>query len=68
MQRDVVSEPALLYTVNEAAALLRVSRSRIYDLMNRGLLTSVSIGASRRIPRAALETYIAQLVREGRQA
>lgn len=43
-----------LLTVVEAAAFLRVSRSTLYVLMDRGALVYVKIGTARRIPRRAL--------------
>lgn len=55
----------LLLTPEEAAAVLSVSRTKVYELMARGQLFSVRIGASRRIPRVALETFVSRLVQEG---
>lgn len=49
---DLVSDG--LVTVPEAAAFLRVSRSMIYVLMDRGDLPYVRIGSARRIPKKAL--------------
>jgi excisionase family DNA binding protein len=51
----------LLYRPIEAAALLSVSRSRIYELLASGELASVAIGRSRRIPAEALRDLIARL-------
>jgi excisionase family DNA binding protein len=45
----------------EAAAHLSIGRSKLYELMRLGQLRSVKIGASRRIPQAALADYIAAL-------
>lgn len=56
--------PALLLTVNEAAQALRLSRSQVYNLVNRGELQTVKIGSSRRVPMAALQAYIDRLLRE----
>ena len=39
-----------LERVSEAARFLSVSRSYIYKLLNLGVLPSVKIGSSRRIP------------------
>jgi excisionase family DNA binding protein len=52
--------PSVLVTVPEAAALLRLSRATIYRMLARGDLPSVKQGAARRIPRAALEHWVAQ--------
>lgn len=45
---------AQLLTPSEAASLLRVSRSTVYRLIEAGELGSLRIGASRRIPMAAI--------------
>ncbi len=50
--REAVAEGLL--TVQEAAQFLRVSRSKLYDLMDNGELKFVKLGRSRRIPRRAL--------------
>jgi excisionase family DNA binding protein len=50
-----------LLTVNEAATRLRVGRSRIYDLIAQGAITSVKIGGSRRISDREVDEYIAKL-------
>jgi excisionase family DNA binding protein len=60
------AQPArLLLTPEEAAAVLSVGRTKVYELIARGQLFSVRIGASRRIPRVALETFVSRLVQEG---
>lgn len=51
----------LLYRVEEAAQLLAIARCTVFDLIARGELESVKIGASRRISRTALERYITRL-------
>lgn len=51
-------EPALLYPVAEAAALLGIGRTNVYYLMNDGKLGSVRIGSRRLIPRAALLAFV----------
>jgi excisionase family DNA binding protein len=54
----------LLLSPTEAAAHLSIGRSKVYELMRLGQLRSVKIGASRRIPQAALADFIATLVKE----
>ena len=44
----------LLLSPEEAAEVLGVGRSRVYDLMRTRQLTSVRIGKSRRVPVAAV--------------
>jgi excisionase family DNA binding protein len=51
----------LLYTAEEAAEVLTVSRSTIYDLMREGKLPSVKIGRARRIPVHALRRFVDDL-------
>jgi excisionase family DNA binding protein len=50
----------------EAAAHLSIGRSKVYELMRLGQLRSVKIGASRRIPHAALADFIAAITEEPR--
>ena len=52
-------------TPEEAATLLGVGRSRVYDLMRAHVLLSVKIGRSRRVPAASLHEYVAALARDG---
>jgi excisionase family DNA binding protein len=52
----------LLLTVPEAAEALAISRSKLYELMAAGLVRSVRIDGSRRVPIEALETYVAHLL------
>jgi excisionase family DNA binding protein len=54
----------LLYTPEDAAKVLTVSRTTVYDLMRLNLLTSVKIGRARRIPAEALRQYVDRLVEE----
>ncbi|MFE3492849.1 helix-turn-helix domain-containing protein [Streptomyces sp. NPDC059175] len=51
----------LLYTPEEAAKALRLGRSTVYELMKSGALTFTKVGRCRRIKRADLETYVANL-------
>ena len=52
----------LLLTVPEAAEALAISRSKLYELIAAGVVQSVRIDGSRRVPVEALETYIAHLL------
>ena len=56
-------EPLLL-RVEEAARLLGIGRTRVYDLVRTRALQSVKLFGSRRIPRSSIDTYIAALLRE----
>jgi excisionase family DNA binding protein len=57
--------PQLLYSPEEGARALGLSRSRIFVLLSRGEIESVQIGRARRIPAEALEQYVARLRNEG---
>jgi excisionase family DNA binding protein len=58
----------LLLRVEEAARLLSIGRTRVYDLINSGVLGSVKIFGSRRVPRASLDRYVATLLQESEAA
>ena len=51
----------LLLTVKEAAWILQISRTTVYELIYAGVLVSVKIGKCRRIRRNDLETYVRDL-------
>jgi len=51
----------LLLTPHEAAQVLGIGRSKLYQLMRAGTVPSVRIGSCRRIPAASLPDLIAQL-------
>lgn len=58
-------EPAvepLLVRVEEAARLLSLSRSTIYEMMDAGELPSIRRGTARRIPVAALREWVDQQI------
>ncbi|MHA6784722.1 helix-turn-helix domain-containing protein [Pseudonocardia saturnea] len=54
----------LLYTVEEAAKILTISRWKVFDLIRVRELRSVKIGGLRRVPRSAIDEYIARLLGE----
>ena len=58
-QEHPAIEP-LLVRVEEAARILSLSRSTIYEMMDAGELPSVRRGAARRIPVAALREWVAR--------
>ena len=57
-----VAEPSLLLTTTEAAALLNVGRTTLYQLMWSGQLRAVHIGRSVRFTRQELESFVERLV------
>lgn len=56
-------EPVLL-RVEEVARLLGIGRTRVYDLIRLGQLQSVKVFGARRIPRQAVDLYVASLMKE----
>ena len=52
--------PKLLLTVEEARHLLSIGYKQMYALLMRGEIASITIGRSRRIPRVALDEFIAR--------
>jgi excisionase family DNA binding protein len=51
----------LLLTPTEAAALLGIGRSKVYELLKTGQLPSVRIGTCRRVPADAVQKFVAEL-------
>jgi len=54
----VLEGELLAVTVEEAARLLSLNRTKIYALCMRGEIRSIKVGRSRRIPIAALQQFI----------
>jgi excisionase family DNA binding protein len=52
----------LLVRVEEAARILSLSRSTIYEMMDAGELPSVRRGTARRIPVAALREWVTRQI------
>ena len=52
----------VLLTLEEAAQVLRIGRTRMFALVGREEVRSVRIGGSRRVPVAALEDYVERLL------
>lgn len=52
----------VVYTVEEAAQVLKISRWKVFDLIRTNQLHSIKIGGLRRIPHAALDEYITRLM------
>ena len=55
----------VLLTLEEAAELLRIGRTRMFALVGRGEIRSVRIGGSRRVPVVAVEEYVEALLAAG---
>jgi excisionase family DNA binding protein len=52
----------LLLTPNEAATALGISRATLYPLLMRKEIPSIRVGGLRRVPVAALQRYIDDLL------
>jgi excisionase family DNA binding protein len=48
----------LVYTIREAASLLTLGRSSMYNAVRNGSIPSVKLGRRLLIPRAALEQFL----------
>jgi len=51
----------VLYTPQEVARIMSISRSQVYNLMNSNQLESVHIGRSRRITMDQIHEFVGQL-------
>lgn len=57
---QAITDPGdrLLLRVEESAAVLNISRARLFELIGSGQIRSLKLGRSRRIPRAELERWV----------
>ena len=62
--KEVAKMERVLLTVPEACRALAIERSKLYELLMRGELRSVSIGRARRIPASAIHEFIEKLAGE----
>jgi excisionase family DNA binding protein len=56
-----MQEDKLTFSINEAAALLGVGRTTVYELIRQEQLMTVKIGQRRLITRLDLDAFIEQL-------
>lgn len=56
-----------LMTVQQAANVLALSRSTIYNVMERGELAYVKIGRARRIPESEVDRFVTASMFGGRK-
>jgi excisionase family DNA binding protein len=59
---DLEPLPRLVLSVEAAADLLSISRTRMFTLIKTGEMRSVRVGRLRRIPAEALTDYVARLI------
>lgn len=60
---QTTGQPVLL-TAEEAAEILHIGRSKVFDLLRTGDLHSVKIGRLRRIPVEAISEFTTRLTTE----
>ena len=53
-----MADDRLLYRPGEVAVLIGVSRARAYELIAAGVLPSIRLGASIRVPATALREWV----------
>ncbi len=58
MATDTDQPSRLVYTVDEAAALLGISRNKAYEAVKTGVIPSIKIGRRILIPRQRLEDMV----------
>ena len=63
MANDIRGNLSLLVSVEQAAAILGIGRTRFFDLIMSHAVTSVKIGRRRLIVRSSLSEFVECLVR-----
>lgn len=58
MTTETTVQPHLLLTVEEAAEVLRIGRTTMFELIRTGQVATVPIGRLRRVPLDALQLFI----------
>lgn len=48
----------VVYTPEEVAEILKIGRTKVYELLRRGVIRSVKVGALRRVPASALDEFL----------
>ncbi|HEU5103498.1 MAG TPA: helix-turn-helix domain-containing protein [Roseiflexaceae bacterium] len=57
-----------LLTPEEVAQRLKVGRTKVYELMDRGDLASIKIDRCRRVPESSVDAFIARKLKESSDA
>jgi excisionase family DNA binding protein len=55
------AKPRLLYRVPEAAELLSIKRSKLYELISQDAIEVVHISSAIRVPAESLDKFVASL-------
>ncbi|MPZ61151.1 MAG: helix-turn-helix domain-containing protein [Propionibacteriales bacterium] len=66
MRTDDALSDLALYQIPEVVAMLRLSRTVVYELIRSGRLRTVAEGRARRVPASAIREYIQLLEKEAR--
>ena len=66
LEETVPRTDVMLYKVTDAARILNLSRSVIFEQLRAGRLRSVKQGRTRLIPASALREYVELLISESR--
>jgi excisionase family DNA binding protein len=61
---DIIGSLSLLVSVEQAAAILGIGRTRFFDLVMSHAVASVKIGRRRLIVRSSLAEFVERLVRD----
>lgn len=56
----------ILHTVEDVARILRIGRSRAYELVKRGEVPSIRVGHRIRVPDDALRAWLRQASKDAR--
>lgn len=59
---DVTTQQAQLHPIPAVQERLSLGRSKVYELMDEGILRSIKIGKRRLVPESAIAEYIDSLV------
>jgi excisionase family DNA binding protein len=57
----------MLLKPTEAAEVIGLGRSKTYELISKGLIPSVRIGKSVRVPVAALRNWVEQQIQQSKE-
>nr|WP_202897919.1 excisionase family DNA-binding protein [Actinopolymorpha pittospori] len=73
MENDLADGPPiprdeLLLTIEEAAKVLKIGRTKMCALLGSGAVESVYIGRLRRIPFTCIQQYVASLLDDARKS
>ena len=65
MDNQHITSSTLTYTVSEAASMLRLSRAKVYQMIEHEGLPTVHFGRAIRIPVTSLQTWLKERMQQG---